>query len=195
MRLRRAVAGAWVTLALALTACGDSDQGAVEERISRERAEAAQQAKQKAEIDRLKDELDDVKRGDGRTTTVVREGGSSSSGMRGNGGSSSGTALRVFHSPGGRVNCAIFSDGADCSVASIGSTFVLRRGSGPARLESGLRLSAGSGSTVGWDQSVTAGTITCVVPPQSAPRGIACNDSATGHGFEASKVPSRQKTF
>lgn len=195
MRLNFQACGLIGLVALTLAACGDNSDDAVEQRISRERAEAAKQAKQEAEIDRLKDELKDVKKGGGKTTTVIREGDRGSDGGASQSASRpAGTATKVFHTPGGRVTCAIYADGADCSVASIGATFVLRPG-GPARIESGLRLSAGSGSTVGWDQAVTVGSVTCVIPPQSAPRGVACSDSATGHGFEASKVSSRQRMF
>lgn len=195
MRLDLRAAALIGVVTIAFVACGDSNDDAVEQRISRERAEAAKQAQQEAEIDRLKDEIKEVKKRGGNTTTVLREvDGRSDAGARPSPVTSSRTASKVFHTPGGRVTCAIYREGADCSVSSIGATFVLPP-DGPARIESGVRLRAGSGSSAGWDQTVTAGSITCVIPPQSAPRGVQCSDSATGHGFEASKVPSRQRMY
>jgi hypothetical protein len=42
---------------------------------------------------------------------------------------------------------------------------------------------------------VSVGDVVCAVPLESEARGVTCSDSATGHGFEASRVPSRQKVY
>ena len=53
--------------------------------------------------------------------------------------------------------------------------------------------------TLGWSivrslgSTVTVGSVTCEVPPENVARGIAC--AKGGHGFEASRVASRQKVY
>ncbi|HEY6887357.1 MAG TPA: hypothetical protein VI300_06240 [Solirubrobacter sp.] len=103
-------------------------------------------------------------------------------------------AARTFHAPSGNVTCQIDGSSAACAVASLGSTFVLPA-SGSAQLESGLRLGRGAGQEVPFGSSVSAGSITCEVPPQSVARGVTCTNASNGHGFEASRVASRQKLF
>ncbi len=66
---------------------------------------------------------------------------------------------------------------------------------GAARLEGGSALARGSGSPVDWGASVTVGSVTCRVPAEDEASGIACVDADSGHGFEASRVPSRQKAY
>jgi hypothetical protein len=92
------------------------------------------------------------------------------------------------------VSCEITEASARCSVSSIGQTFALASGS-EARMESGIAVARGSGATVGWGESVSVGQIRCSIPLEDEPRGITCDDTASGHGFEASRVPARQRTY
>ncbi|MGV1049947.1 MAG: hypothetical protein ACOYD4_15650 [Solirubrobacterales bacterium] len=104
------------------------------------------------------------------------------------------TALRIFHSPSGNISCAILPDGALCAVGSLDETFVFDHG-GPGTIESGAALSPEAGELAPYGTTVSEGAITCVVPRSDEPRGIVCSDSSTGHGFEASRVSSRQHTY
>jgi hypothetical protein len=104
------------------------------------------------------------------------------------------TILRMFHAPSGNVSCALLTDGATCSVASVNKTFVLENGV-TAWSEPGTHLSRGSGEYVPFGSTVSAGQVTCTVPASNEPRGIVCTDSTGNHGFEASRIESRQSTF
>jgi hypothetical protein len=101
---------------------------------------------------------------------------------------------RSFHAPSGNVSCEVFSDSATCTVESVASTFVLEPGS-PARVESGSALPTGLGELVEYGNTVSVGQIACEVPPSDVPRGISCVDQSDGHGFEASRLQSRQETY
>lgn len=103
-------------------------------------------------------------------------------------------SVRTFHAPTGNVNCEISESSALCSVISIDQTFVMASG-GAARMESGIAVSEGAGETVGWGESVSVGQIRCAVPLENEPRGITCDDVSSGHGFEASRVLARQRTY
>ncbi|HTT93533.1 MAG TPA: hypothetical protein VMF55_02610 [Solirubrobacterales bacterium] len=105
-----------------------------------------------------------------------------------------GGPVRSFHAPSGNVSCEVFGDGATCTVASVGLTFVLEPGNA-ARIESGAALSSGLGELVGYGNVVSVGSITCEVPPSDVPRGITCVDRSDGHGFEASRDASRQEAY
>lgn len=106
----------------------------------------------------------------------------------------SGGPLRSFHAPSGNVSCQIYAEAASCTVDSIGETFVFEAG-GQGRIESVATLPRGLGELVGYGSTVSAGSVTCEVPPSDVPRGITCSDSSTGHGFEASRVESRQSAY
>jgi hypothetical protein len=99
---------------------------------------------------------------------------------------------RSFHAGTGNVSCVIDADSAACAVATLGETFVLPA-SGAAFLEPGLRLGRGAGERVAYGTSVSVGSVVCDIPPENVARGITCTKGA--HGFEASRVPSRQKLF
>jgi hypothetical protein len=90
---------------------------------------------------------------------------------------------RTFFAPSGNVTCVIRGDSAKCSVASIGTTFVLPPTGGMAYETTSLTVPRGSGS------------VTCTIPPSNVPAGISCRNSVTDHGFEASRVPARQKIY
>jgi Glucodextranase, domain B len=102
---------------------------------------------------------------------------------------------RTFFAPSGNVTCAIQGDGAKCSVASIGTTFVLPSDGGTAYETPGLTISRGSGSEAPFGTEQSSGTVACTIPPSNAPAGISCRNSVTGHGFEASRVRARQKFY
>ena len=134
------------------------------------------------------------------TSPVVTEAETTSSSSAAASGASaapaaSGHASRVFHTPSGNVICEVRAAGASCSVASNDRTFVLPDDGGASHIESGMVLSIGSGSLADYGTSVSVGSVTCVVPVQREPRGITCDNSESGHGFEASKDTSRQKTY
>jgi hypothetical protein len=102
--------------------------------------------------------------------------------------------VRSFHAPSGNVDCEVLTDGATCTVESVGLTFVLESGSA-ARIESAATLPSELGELVGYGSIVSAGSITCEVPPSDVPRGITCVDQSDGHGFEASRDTSRQEAY
>ncbi len=104
-------------------------------------------------------------------------------------------AERAFFAPSGNVSCAIQGDGARCSVATANLTFVLPPGGGAAFTVQELQLSRASGYEAPFGSEESNGAVVCSIPPSDVPSGITCRDSATGHGFEASRVPSRRKTF
>lgn len=102
--------------------------------------------------------------------------------------------IRSFHAPSGNVSCEVFGNGATCTVDSIGETFVLEADA-PARTEAAAVLPRDLGELVEYGNTVTVGSITCEVPPSDVPRGITCVDQSDGHGFEASRITSRQAAY
>jgi hypothetical protein len=104
------------------------------------------------------------------------------------------TVLRTFHAPSGNVSCEILSHGALCSVGSIDETFSFSDGQ-PAQVTSGAALADGTGELAPYGSTVSAGSISCTVPNSSEPHGIVCEDNESGHGFEASRVSVRQRTY
>jgi len=62
-------------------------------------------------------------------------------------------------------------------------------------MESGSALPRGFGELADYGSTVSAGSITCTIPASAEPRGIACVDTGSGHGFEASSVSSRQEAY
>jgi hypothetical protein len=102
--------------------------------------------------------------------------------------------IRSFHAPSGNVSCQLFADGATCTVESIGETFIFEAG-GPGRIEPITALPRGLGELVDYGNIVSAGSVTCEVPPSDVARGITCSDASSGHGFEASRIGSRQSAY
>jgi hypothetical protein len=102
--------------------------------------------------------------------------------------------LRSFHAPSGNVSCEVLEDGALCSVISSGETFSFLNGEA-ARIDSGSELPGGYGELAPYGSSVGAGSVSCAIPQSAEPRGVRCTDSASGHGFEASRVTARQEAF
>lgn len=183
---------ATLAAAAALAGCGGSDQPdpeAVEQRIDRERADAAADARQEQRLEDLEDEVKRLRRARARaqraataTISPATSAGSTS-------------ASRTFHAPSGNVSCRVDGDSASCTVAAIAATFVIPASGGEAYVQDGAALPRSSGEPVDWDSTVTVGSVTCRIPPADEASGISCVDADTGHGFEASRVAARQKTY
>ncbi|HTR75082.1 MAG TPA: hypothetical protein VMH33_07460 [Solirubrobacterales bacterium] len=102
--------------------------------------------------------------------------------------------VREFHVESGNVSCQVRSDGAICTVEPISQTFSFA-GGGAAGTESGSVLPLDLGEVVPYGSTVAVGSVSCEIPPTNVPSGIVCSDADTGHGFEASRVASRQKVY
>lgn len=197
-RMPRTLARTATAIALAggaFAGCGESEQNvepseAVELRIDRERKEAATLARQQKNVEDLRAEVRRLKSGKGATASATP----APSPPQASSSPSASGASRAFHAPSANVNCEITETTARCSVVSIGQSFVMPSG-GAARMESGIAVSEGAGALADWGESVSLGQITCVIPLESQPRGITCENLSTGHGFEASRVPERQRTY
>lgn len=176
------------------TGCGSSEGRASQAELDAAREQGARDAAQSEKVKALEKELDEVRRSKSEkpsTKPVVVSSGESSRPATPR--AASGGGGRTFHAPSGNVSCRVTSSTAACTVASIGTTFVLPA-SGPAYTESSAQLARGAGEAAGYGQTISVGGVTCEVPPSSVARGISCTNS-DGHGFEASRVSSRQKTY
>lgn len=192
----------WVALCLVFLACGltvagcgeSSSDDPSEKQLEKAREEGERVAQERARVDQLEEEVRNLKRSTRRSkddsspsavpaaSTPPAEDGSDSE------------LLRTFHAPSGNVSCAITSSGALCTVDSIATTFRVE-GGGAGQIESGSALPRGYGELVEFGNTVNAGSITCTVPESDEPRGITCVDTSTGHGFEASRITSRQDAY
>lgn len=175
-----------------LSGCGDSSSDApAEAQLEKAREEGERAGQERARVDELEEEVRGLKRAARqRTENAVPQEVNAPPPRSGD---DEPELLRSFHAPSGNVSCAITSTGAFCAVNSIATTFRLNVGS-PGEIESGAALPRGFGELVGFGNTISAGSVTCTVPESNEPRGIVCVDSA-GHGFEASRVSERQKTF
>jgi hypothetical protein len=99
-----------------------------------------------------------------------------------------------FHTASGNVNCSLTTTSAACSVASADMTFVLPS-RGAAYETHGPTVLTGIGVLGRYGTSVSAGSIECTIPPEDVPRGVTCANTASGHGFEASRDRSRQRAY
>ncbi len=104
------------------------------------------------------------------------------------------TKSKQFYVGTGNISCWLTSESAACSVASNQLTFQVL-GNADGETEDGAKFGRASGSRVDYGTTVAVGDFSCEIPPESASRGVVCLNNATGHGFEASKVPARQRTF
>ena len=186
-------AGILVTAVLAATIAGCGSDNTSSDEIQQARAEAAAQQKLKDKQAELEQQVNELNKQNGsdKTKTVVVTSGSGGTSTQPSSGSGT---TRTFSAPSGNVTCQVTSSTAACTVASINTTFVLNA-SGTATREAGTRFPRGSGSPAGYGTTVTEGSVTCSIPPSSQASGITCVNSATGHGFEASRQPERQKTY
>jgi hypothetical protein len=206
MLTRRALAGGLAALAVVglLAGCGGSSGGSTVSRASAPELRAAQirgeeAAKERDRVAGLQRQVRSIRR---RLRHHDARHEPASSAAVATGGSTPQAAapvvsegpVRSFHAPSGNVSCEVLTDGATCTVASVGLTFVLESGSA-ARVEAGAALPSGLGELMDYGSTVSAGSITCEVPPSDVPRGITCVDLSDGHGFEASRDSSRQKAY
>jgi len=195
--LSRARLLAVLLAALAVAALAGGCGGSDSDSVSRQELEAARAAgeaaaEERSRVDRLERQVRSLRRAKGggaaaddAVPTAVAEQAEEAI---------SSAAGASFHAPSGNVSCQIHGDEALCAVASIDATFVLGGGTA-ARMEPGAAIASGSGDSVPYGSKITAGSITCAVPRSNEPRGVTCVDAASGHGFEASRVPSRQRTY
>lgn len=177
----------------AFVGCGGSNQDsdeaeAIEMRIDRERADAAALAQQRQSVRRLQKEVKKLKQGRSSGGATPAPAATKPVEVADSG------SVRTFHAPSGNVSCEISESSARCSVAAASQTFVFDPGA-EARIESGLALSRGSGSLADWGSTVALGSVRCSIPEENEPRGITCEDTSSGHGFEASRVTSRQRVY
>lgn len=189
--LIRVVGGMGLLIGVAVViGCGDDAGGNAEadlaQRIEQARKEGAREARQGDRLKGLQKRVRRLERDGSPGSKVVVEESTDSGGEIATG------VIRAFHTP--NVSCEIRNDGAVCSVISIGITFAME-GSEAAYIEDGGRVSSGAGAPASWDSTVSAGSITCRIPAESEPRGVTCMNNATGHGFEASRVPERQRAY
>lgn len=103
-------------------------------------------------------------------------------------------ASELFHAPSGNVSCEVTGVSARCTVVKIGTTFRFHRGGGPATT-GGETLPRALGYEASWGRTISTGSVSCRVPREREQAGIRCYDSSTGHGFEASSRPERQKLY
>jgi hypothetical protein len=178
-----------------VTGCGDSEsENPSEAQLEKAKEEGERVAEERARVDELEKEVRNLKRsarrskaGSAQTAVTATPEPASE-----NGGEDE--LLRTFHAPSGNVSCAITSTGAFCTVASIATTFRLQNGEA-GQTEAGSVLPRGSGELAGYGSTVSAGSVTCTVPEADEQRGIVCVDAISGHGFEASRVGSRQDVY
>jgi hypothetical protein len=183
-----------LTATALLVSCGGSGtDGASEQQLESARLEGEEAAREQSRVKSLQRQVRHLQKEvhQDRPTTVVVTGdedGGSEAEVSGS------TVSRTFHAPSGNVSCEVDADGALCSIASSGQTFVFSDGE-EARLESGTVLFRGAGELAPYGSTIEVGSVACSVPQSNEPRGITCADGASGHGFEASRVPERQSTY
>lgn len=104
-----------------------------------------------------------------------------------------------FQSPSGNIYCVLDSGGAACDVHEYtyqpppppecgkhlpwGNRFVLDAGQPAAIHCHGDTLRVAGEQTLGYGQTISAGTITC----ESQPSDMRCTDGASGHFFRVSR--------
>jgi len=196
--LRRAATAATllalVAAAVLTSGCGGADSGtAASQQLEAARRAGEKAALERSRITRLERQVRDLRRlARQRAATVVatEPGEAVARPAR----ADFSVVLRSFHVPSGNVACQIRGDGALCAVTPIDATFVLV-GDEAARVEPGAALAGDTGELVPYGRTITAGSVTCTVPAATEAHGIECADASTGHGFEASRVPARQRAY
>lgn len=177
---------------IAASGCGSSGSDPSEQQLEAARKQGEKAAQERDRVDRLQHQVNHLKRqvhGQGATAPTEPSGASSQPPQN-----ASSQVVRTFHAPSGNVSCEILSNGAICSVDSVGKTFSFAEGEA-ARAESGALLPRGAGELAPYGATMSSGSITCTVPNSNEPRGIVCSDAESGHGFEASRVSARQNVY
>ncbi len=106
---------------------------------------------------------------------------------------------RPFQSPSGNIVCLLGAVGVACDVSDYiyqvppgppcsqhiawGNRFTLQKGQAAEMVCHGDTLRVPGEQTLGYGQTVSAGTITC----SSDPSGVKCTDSSTGHYFRVAR--------
>lgn len=181
--------------ALLVAGCGGSDSNSVsQQELEAARVAGEEAAAERARVDRLEREVRSLRRAAARSAGDDDAASAPAAARAVAEEVISSVAGAEFHTPSGNVSCRISEDEALCAVASIDTTFVLAGGVA-ARTEPGTALAPGSGDLVPYGSRIATGPVTCSVPEADEQRGVSCVDTASGHGFEASRVPSRQKTY
>jgi len=180
--------------ALAIAGCGDSgSETAAQEQLEAARAEGEEAALERERVDDLQRQLRKLKKrvDDGGAAPVAATPGPQAAAAAP---ASVPSEREAFHAPSGNVSCEVFTGGALCTVSSVGLTFTLANGEA-ARVESVSALGRDVGRLAPFGTSVRIGSIACQIPQEDEPRGIACVDSSSGHGFEASRHSERQRVY
>lgn len=184
-----------IVCAPVISGCGGSDSKSTSEtQLEQAKEEGERVAQERARVDELEREVRNLKRS---AQSSKRESSTPAAPVTSappSGGRNETDLLRTFHAPSGNVSCGITSTGAYCTVDSISTTFRVEDG-GPGLIETGSALPRTTGELAGYGSVVSAGAITCTVPEADEPRGITCVDTSSGHGFEASRISSRQNAY
>jgi hypothetical protein len=189
------ISGCLLVLAcgLILAGCGDSGSDSPSAaQLEKAKEEGERVAQERARVDELEKEVRKLKRS--ARHPQASSSPSAVSAVATPPEDSESELLRTFHAPSGNVSCAITSTGAFCTVDSIATTFRVE-GGGAGQIESGSALPRSFGELAGYGSTVSAGSVSCTVPEADEPRGITCIDGDSGHGFEASRISSRQDAY
>lgn len=176
---------------IAVGGCGSSASNTVSrEQLEAARAEGEEKARERGRVNHLQHQVHGLKRRidhseDAASAPAVGEESS-------DGGQS--VPVRAFHAPSGNVSCEILSDGALCTVVSAGVTFSFGGGE-VAEVLSTTSLPASAGELAPYGSTISAGSVSCIIPSADDPHGVICVDGVSGHGFEASRVVSRQRAY
>jgi hypothetical protein len=192
LRLASGLAGAALLVASGCGGNAELDSAALEQRIERERTDAAATAEQEQQIEALEEEVEELRpegaSGDAPAPQPAEAAPSPASGSS-PGGSADGAATFFI----GNVSCRVTDGSAACTVAAISATFSFD--GAPAQRSPGEVLPRRSGFEASWGTTVSRGSTSCRIPNENEPRGVTCSDSSSGHGFEASRHASRQRLF
>lgn len=187
-----AVALAALLLALIAAGCGgSSSDGPAEAQLEAARKEGEETAHERDRIDSLQKQVNRLKRQSkhGEPASADRAGAQSVVVPE-----TESATVRIFHAPSGNVSCEISPHGALCSIGSTAETFSFDNGQ-PAEITPGTALVDGAGELASYGTVVSSGSIACTVPESDESHGIICEDEDSGHGFEASRVSSRQRAY
>lgn len=191
-RLGTAVALAAMLLALAAAGCGGSgSDGPSEAQLEAAKKQGEEAARERNRIDSLQKQVTRLKRQAKRDERASADHAGAQGVVVPE---SESATVRVFHAPSGNVSCEISAHGALCSVGSIAETFSFDNGQ-PAEITPGTALAQGAGELASYGAVLSSGSIACRIPESDEPRGIICEDESSGHGFEASRVSSRQRAY
>jgi hypothetical protein len=183
---------AGLLLASVVAGCGGSGpDGPSEAQLEAAKKQGEETARERDRIDSLQKQINRLKRQAKHGESVSTEhAGAQSVVVPGR----ESASARTFHAPSGNVSCEISTHGALCSVGSATETFSFDDGQ-PAEITPGTALAGGAGELAPYGTVVNSGPIACTIPESDEQHGIICEDGDSGHGFEASRVSSRQRAY